>query len=332
MSRYQEILNGKTKPLGSLGRLEDLAVLIATVLKSEQPKISRPAMLVFAADHGLAEEGISAYPQSTTRHMVMNMARGGAAINSLCESLGIHLQVIDAGVKSSDSYFKNTSILSKKISADGTANALFQAAISKDQFQQCLKISYDLVDLEIKQGTNLFAFGEMGIGNSSSASLLIATILDIPLDRVVGRGTGLDDNQLAHKNRILSKVLDRIKPYEDPIEAIRHVSGFEILMMAGSMACAYRRNCIVVVDGFIATAALCIARVLEPSLDLSRVVFSHISAEHGHQLVLETLKVRPLLELGLRLGEGSGAALAVPLCISAANLMSDMASLSELDH
>lgn len=326
-------IDHKTKPLGALGQIETLALQLGLIQQSGRIELRQPQVVVFAADHGLADEGVSAYPQAVTVQMVLNMLQGGAAVNVLARQHGFGMTVVDAGVASpipalpasanspvsgNDS---PTPLLNHRM-GPGTRNMAHGPAMTEAQalatLQQGMAVVRELPG-------NVVAFGEMGIGNTSSASLLLAALSDVPLEAVVGRGTGLSDDQLTHKQRVLHKVAQLHAAARAPLAALAAVGGFEIAMMAGAMLQAASERRVVLVDGFIAGAASLVARGLNPHC-ADYMVYTHRSAEAGHRLMLNQLQAQPLLDLGMRLGEGSGALVAWPLVQSAALLMNEMAS------
>jgi nicotinate-nucleotide--dimethylbenzimidazole phosphoribosyltransferase len=317
-ARLQLKLDRKTKPTGSLGRLESLALQIGLILRDENPCLTQAQMLVFAGDHGLAARGVSAYPQDVTWQMVENFLAGGAAVSVLARQHGLALTVVDAGVR--HGFAPRDGLVVCKI-APGTADALEGPAMTDAQCTAALRAG-----VEIVQGLpgNAVLVGEMGIGNSSSAALLLARLVGLPIERCTGRGTGLDDAGLARKTEVLRQVLERHAARE-PLAVLAAFGGFEIAMMVGAVLQAAHERRVVVVDGFIAGAALLVAHALAPGV-LGYCVFAHRSGESGHALLLEHLGVAPLLDLGLRLGEGSGAALAWPLLESACRVLREMAS------
>lgn len=320
-SAIQEKLNNKTKPLGSLGKLEKLAFQIARVQGSLQPQISQPHCFIFAADHGLAQQGVSAFPQEVTAQMVLNFINGGAAINVLCQQHGIQLSVVNAGVASE--LPAHPTLLNRCIKL-GTANSYKGSAMTQQELESALSTGAELI--EQQAGSNVFIFGEMGIGNTASASLIMHLLSDIALQQCIGRGTGLDDEGLASKLVTLSHVAQRHQGYSaQPLEVLRRVGGLEIAMMCGAMLACGEQQKLFLVDGFIASAAMLIASRINPNI-LDYSVFSHLSDEHGHRLMLEQLNAQPLLQLDMRLGEGSGAATAFPLLQSAVALFNQMAS------
>jgi nicotinate-nucleotide--dimethylbenzimidazole phosphoribosyltransferase len=319
--RLQHQLDNKTKPLGSLGRIEALALQIGQILTSEAPALVAPQMVVFAADHGLAAQGVSAYPSDVTWQMVENFLAGGAAVSVLARQHGLALTVVDAGV--AKDLAPRAGLQIRKI-AGGTADASQGPAMSAAQCQAAL-----LAGAEVVRGLpgNTLLLGEMGIGNTSSAALIMSRLTGHPLAQCVGRGTGLDDAGLARKLAVLEHVLQHHVEAKEPLEVLAALGGFEIAMMCGAVLEAAAQNRVIVVDGFITSSAVLVAHALQP-LVLQRCVFAHQSDESGHARMLAHLQVKPLLHLGLRLGEGSGGALAWPLLESACRILGEMASFA----
>lgn len=277
---------------------------------------------MFAADHGLAAQGVSAYPSTVTAQMVHNFLRGGAAINVFARQHGLALQVVDAGVDAD--FAPAAGLLDRKIRR-GTRNALHQPAMTATECRQALARGMELLDT---LPGNLLVVGEMGIGNTSAASLLLARLGRVPLAECTGRGTGLDDAALARKHRVLEQVLARHEPARTPLAALAALGGLEIAMMAGALIRAASQRRILLMDGFIAGVALLVAEQLAPGTR-QYAIFGHRSAEPGHRHLLRLLDAEPLLELDLRLGEGSGAVLAYPLLQSACALLGEMASFAD---
>jgi nicotinate-nucleotide--dimethylbenzimidazole phosphoribosyltransferase len=317
----QHRIDRKTKPLGSLGRLEALAVQAGLIQGAERPVLVAPQLIVFASDHGLAARGVSAYPSDVTWQMVENFLAGGAAVSVLARQHGLALTVVDAGVAHDFGPRPDGRLLDRKV-ASGTADALVEPAMTQAQCAQAVRAGMDVV-----QGLpgNAVLLGEMGIGNTSSAALLLSRLTGADIDGCTGRGTGLDDAGLAHKRSLLREVLARHPEATAPWDVMAAFGGFEIAMLAGAAVQAASERRIVVVDGFIAGAALLWASRLVPEV-LGYCVWAHRSAEAGHRLMMDALGADPLLDLGLRLGEGSGAALAWPLVDSAVRVLNEMAS------
>jgi nicotinate-nucleotide--dimethylbenzimidazole phosphoribosyltransferase len=336
----QHRLDHLTKPQGALGRLESLALQIALWQGTERPALHEPQLVVFAADHGLAAQGVSAYPQAVTAQMVANMRAGGAAVSVLARQHGLALTVVDCGVAAEvpsepaepAAPAAGQARLVRAKSRAGTADSSLGPAMSLAECDAALAQGAALV-----QGLpgNVLLLGEMGIANTSAAALLMARLTGLPLEACVGRGTGLADTALAPQRRVLARVLERhatVREQSGALAALAAWGGLEIATMAGAVMQAWQEHRLVVVDGFITTAAVAVAAELVEggALQLSRgCVFAHASAENGHARWLSLLGVRPLLDLGLRLGEGSGAALAWPLLVSAVQLLNEMASFSE---
>ncbi|HEY3045916.1 MAG TPA: nicotinate-nucleotide--dimethylbenzimidazole phosphoribosyltransferase [Polaromonas sp.] len=318
-ARLRHKIDHKTKPVGALGALEDLALQLGLIQRRETVTLHDPQMVVFAADHGIAAEGVSAYPQAVTVQMVGNMLAGGAAINVFARQHGFTLQVVDAGVAAE--LPAHPQLLQRKI-AQGTKNLCIEPAMSPAQAHAALKAGREIV--QALPG-NVVAFGEMGIANTSAAALLLARLTGATIEDATGRGTGLGDQQLTHKQGVLLRALARHQSATEPLDVLAALGGLEIAMMSGAMLQAASERRVVLVDGFIAGSAALVAHALVPQVR-DYMVFCHRSAERGHSLLLDHLKAKPLLELGLRLGEGTGALLAWPLVQSAAHFLNEMAS------
>ena len=315
-------VDAKTKPPGSLGAVEALAARIARVQGTLTPRLRRCRLTLFAADHGVASEGVSAYPQAVTRQMVANFLAGGAAASVFARVNGVDLCVVDAGVAGAP--LDAPGLVSRRI-GPGTRNFAVEPAMTREQYEEALRAGIDLGADSGAPADAAAAFGEMGIANTSSATLVAHKLTGAPLDALTGRGTGLDDDGLARKRRVLARAAARTARRLAPEAALREYGGFEIVMMAGAMIGAARAGAVVIVDGFIASVAALAADALAPALR-DYLVFAHRSAEPGHRVVLDALGASPLLDLGMRLGEGTGALLAWPLLRSAAAMLSDMAS------
>jgi nicotinate-nucleotide--dimethylbenzimidazole phosphoribosyltransferase len=315
----QRALDNKTKPIGSLGRIEALALRIGLILGNARPQLRDPQMLVCAADHGLAARGVSAYPSDVTWQMVENFLAGGAAVSVLARQHGIGLTVVDCGVN--HDFAERDGLVVKKV-AHGTADALAGPAMSAAQCEQAIRNGREVVS---GLPGNALLLGEMGIGNTSAASMLLARLGGLVVADVTGAGTGLDADAVLRKIEVLRDVLTLHADARTPLEALAAFGGFEIATLVGAVLQAAAERRVIVVDGFIASAAVLVAAKLQPFV-LQRCVFAHRSGERGHALMLAHLKAEPLLDLGLRLGEGSGAALAWPLLVSACALLREMAS------
>ncbi|MFM9879982.1 MAG: nicotinate-nucleotide--dimethylbenzimidazole phosphoribosyltransferase [Burkholderiaceae bacterium] len=318
-ARLQHKLDHKTKPLGALGRLEALALQLGLILGSESPQLVQPQLLVCAADHGLAARGVSAYPSDVTWQMVENFLAGGAAVSVLARQHGIALTVVDCGV--AHDLAPRAGLLDKKI-APGTADSSLQPAMTPAQCAQAIANGRDVVR---SLPGNALLLGEMGIGNTSAAALLMARLTGHAIADCTGSGTGLDAAGVARKTALLAQVLALREAATKPLDVLAAFGGFEIATLLGAVLEAAQQRRVVVVDGFIATSAVLLAHALDARV-LQRCVFAHRSGERGHALMLDYLGVQPLLDLGLRLGEGSGAALAWPLLLSACAVLAEMAS------
>ncbi len=320
--QLQHKIDFKTKPLGSLGRLEKLALQIGTVQSTVSPILQNPTIVVFAADHGIAKEGVSAYPQEVTFQMVRNFLQDGAAINVFCKQNDISLKIVDAGVNYD--FEPNDNLIHAKID-NGTRNFLYQKAMTETQLQQCFDKGKEIVNSIFEKGCNIIGFGEMGIGNTSSATMLMSYLCNLPIDECVGRGTGLNDIQLENKIAILKQAQAFHGKIENPKEVLQTFSGFEIAQMCGAMLIAFEKNMLIMVDGFIATNAFLAAYKINPSI-IDNAIFCHLSDESGHQNLLNYLNAEPLLTLNMRLGEGTGCAVAYPIIKSAVSFLNNMAS------
>ncbi len=315
-------IDTKTKPLGALGQLEDLALKIGCIQSTLNPVLRNPTIVVFAGDHGIAAEGVSAYPQEVTFQMVLNFLAGGAAINVFSRQHGIALHVVDAGVNFD---FKDHPQLIKAKIGHGTRSYLQEPAMTLDQCRQALARGSEIVDEIHQSGSNVIGFGEMGIGNTSSASILMSLLCGIELEHCIGRGTGLDSTGLKHKIQLLTQAVEHHVWDGTPLSALTVFGGFEIAMMCGAFLKAAELKMLLLVDGFIATSAVLVASKFHPHV-LEYCCFSHQSDESGHQRLLEYLKAEPLLRLNMRLGEGTGAAMAYPLVQASVNFLNEMAS------
>lgn len=312
-------INNKTKPLGSLGMLEQMAKQIGLIQRTISPSINSPAILVFAGDHGIVAENVSPYPQSVTWQMVENFLADGAAINVFARQNGCALHVIDAGVNHDFGFREG--LIDRKV-ANGTRNFRVEPAMTTDQCSMALRHGQALA--ATLQG-NVLGFGEMGIGNTSAAAALMHKLTGVPVAGCVGAGAGLSQQGVDHKRRVIEEAVARYPLVSDPMDILATFGGFEIAMIAGAMLSAAERRMVLMIDGFIVTSALLVAARLQPAI-LDYCVFSHCSDERGHRHMLEHLGVRPLLQLGLRLGEGSGCALAMPLLHAAVNFLREMAT------
>jgi nicotinate-nucleotide--dimethylbenzimidazole phosphoribosyltransferase len=312
-------IDRKTKPPGSLGMLEALARQLGLIQRTVRPRLSGPAILVFAADHGVVEENISAYPQSVTWQMVENFLAQGAAINVFARQHGCALQIIDAGVN--HEFGMRPGLADRKIGR-GTRNFARGPAMTAAQCEAALRHGMELA--AALEG-NVVGFGEMGIGNTTAAAAIMHKLTGLPVADCVGAGTGLNADGILRKRQVIERAALLHADAGAPLDILAAFGGFEIAMMAGAMLAAAERRMTLLIDGFIVTAALLVAQRLQPAL-LDYCVFSHCSDEHGHALMLDHLGARPLLRLGLRLGEGTGCALALPLLQSASAFLREMAT------
>lgn len=323
VARYIDTL---TKPQGSLGRVEELAIQLGKITGEPFPQMSHPGVIIMAADHGVAREGVSAFPQEVTSQMVYNFVQGGAAINSFAKQIGARLEIVDIGVLQD---MEDESITHRKV-RNGTGNIAQENAMTHEQAEQCIEIGMNIACKQIEQGVKCLIAGDMGIGNTTSSSAIIAccsqysSLEDIAT--IVGIGTGINTKQLEHKQQIVHKALHFHQPHsDDPIDILAKIGGLEIGGMVGVMLGAAEQRKPIIVDGLISTAAALVAVKLCPHVR-DYMIFAHLSQEPGHRQALELLQARPLLDLNLRLGEGSGAALAYPLVQAAANMLADMAT------
>ncbi len=320
-SRQQQL----TKPAGSLGRLEDIAIQMAGISGQPLPNIQQKAVIIMAGDHGVTREGVSAYPANVTAQMVYNFLRGGAAINALAHHAGAKVIVVDVGVAADISH---PGLLSRKV-AFGTADMLLEPAMTQAQMLEAIQVGIDVCDALLEQGVDLVATGDMGIGNTTASSAIAAALLQTPVALVTGYGTGISDEQLAHKIQVIEKALARHTPNpEDPFDILMKVGGLEIAGLVGVVVAAASRRVPLVIDGFISGAAALVAVEFNP-LIREYLLAGHASVERGHRLILERLGLSPLLDLQLRLGEGTGAILAMSVIEAALHAHCEMATFEE---
>lgn len=324
-NELQHKIDFKTKPLGALGHLEYLAHKIGMVQKTVSPQLLQPHMVVFAADHGIASAGVSAYPQEVTYQMVMNFLSGGAAINVFCRQQGIEIRIVDAGVNFD--FPEGLELIDKKV-RKSSRNMLKEPAMTEKEYLQALENGRSVVSEIAETGCNIIGFGEMGIGNTSASSLMMSRLFDLPAADCIGRGTGLDDEQLQRKISILSEVLQQYPRIQTADEVAQTFGGLEIVQMMGAMDEAFKQGMLIMVDGFIASIAVAAVSKKNPEI-LKNCIFCHVSDENAHQKLLELLGQKALLNLNLRLGEGTGCALAYPLIQSAVNFLNEMSSFED---
>jgi len=313
-----------TKPLGALGRLERIAVTLAAMQRTRQPALDRVRIVVFAADHGVVAEGVSAYPQAVTAAMVRNFARGGAAIGVLARTCGAELEVVDVGTLTGLEPLPG--VLDQRV-GPGTANLARAPAMTLSQLDAALDAGREAAERAAAAGAQLFIGGEMGIGNTTAATALGCRLLNLPAGGLTGPGTGLDAAGVRRKTAVIEQAL-ALHPAAEPLAALRYLGGFEIAALAGAYLRCGQAALPVLVDGFVATAAALVALRLRPAL-ADWLIYAHCSAEPGHRRLLSALGAEPLLDLGMRLGEGSGAAVALPLLRAAVALHNGMATFAE---
>jgi nicotinate-nucleotide--dimethylbenzimidazole phosphoribosyltransferase len=318
-------LNGLTKPLGSLGRLEEVATRLVEIRQEERPRFPKKAIFTLAADHGVTDEGVSAYPKAVTQQMVLNFLAGGAAINVLSRHLGTEVAVVDIGVDGDLSEARG--LIHAKVRR-GTRNMVQEPAMNEAELHAALDVGIQLADWAAKQGHALIGTGEMGIGNTTAASAITAGLTGRPVAQVTGRGTGLDELGLSRKVEVIERALEVNRPHSsDSLDVLRKVGGLEIAGLTGLIVGAASRRIPVVIDGFISTAAAAVACKLEPKVR-AYIFAGHRSSEPGHAALLEIIGDAPLLDLQMRLGEGTGAALAMNLIDAAAKILDEMATFS----
>ncbi|SDW88331.1 nicotinate-nucleotide-dimethylbenzimidazole phosphoribosyltransferase [Lutibacter oricola] len=316
-------INNKTKPLGSLGTLETIAEKLCLIQNTLTPKLNKPTMLVFAGDHGIVNNHpVSSCPQEVTPQMVINFLEGGAGINVFCKQHGFDLSVVDAGVNYDFEVHKE--LINAKIDY-GTKDYSLEPAMTKEQCEKAFEVAGEIVTQKHKNGSNIISFGEMGIGNTSSASLLMSAITKLSIETCIGVGAGLTDKGLANKIEILTNVYKFHGVSENPLVNLQNFGGFEVAMMTGAMLKAAELKMTLIIDGFIATSSLLVAQAINKNV-LDYCLFGHVSNEQGHIKMLNFLNATPILHLGLRLGEGTGAAIAYPIIQSAAIFINQMAS------
>ncbi len=329
--QIQQRIDQKTKPLGALGVMESLAAQLALIQSQgldhavEKIAINKPTVVVFAGDHGIADEGVSIAPSAVTQQMVINFLNGGAGVNCFCRANDVEMFVVDAGILFPVD-MDAPNFIRQRI-GERTNNFAKQAAMTVQQAEQGIEMGKSFVTSLIKQGSNLVMFGEMGIANTSSAAAILAALTDLDVEQCVGLGTGINPEQYAKKLALVTQGVVRCKGLS-PIEVLAEVGGFEIAQIVGGFLAAAEQGVAVIVDGFIVSAAAYIAILINPTCR-EFMIFAHQSDESGHKLLLAEMQAQPLLQLGLRLGEGTGAVLSVALIRSAAEFYNSMASFAE---
>ena len=328
IEKIQAKIDNLNKPKGSLGRLEELALQICMIQQTLEPKLTHPSHLLLGGDHGIEREGVSVSPREVTWQQMINFTHGGGGVNMFCRQHGFDLSIVDVGVDHDLSQVPG--ILNRKI-ARGTKNFLYEPAMSEAEYQQALTVGIDLVDACQKKGCNILSIGEMGIGNTSPSSIWMHLFCNIPLEECIGAGSGLNNDGIRHKYEVLSKAVDGFygangKPIQptQPIPAIlAYFGGFEMVAAIGAMLRATELRMIILVDGFIMTACALAACQLRPEVK-EFMIFAHCGDESGHKKMLDFLGAKPLLNLGLRLGEGTGALCAYPIVDSAVRMINEM--------
>ena len=324
----QKKIDNLNKPKGSLGRLESLALQIALIQQTDSPALHHPCHILFGGDHGIEREGVSFSPREVTWQQMVNYTRGGGGVNMFCRQHGFELKIVDVGVDYDFDHEAFPLIIDRKI-AHGTENFLHRPAMTPDQWQRALAIGAEQVEECHAKGCNIISFGEMGIGNTSPSSVLMHLFLGVPLDRCVGAGSGLSDEGIRHKYEILKRAVDNFhsttpcSPSCDAEKVCAYFCGFEMAAAIGGMLQAASRRMTILVDGFIMTACMLAARAIDANV-MDYAVFGHCGDEGGHRIMLDALGAQPLLHLGLRLGEGTGAICAYPIVQSAVNMINEM--------
>lgn len=313
-------INNLTKPKGSLGRLEEMALQIALIQQTLTPALHKPQNIIFAADHGIVDEGVSLSPKEVTWQQLSNFLHGGAGVNFLCRQHGFELKIVDAGVDYDLPYEKG--IIDMKVRR-GTRNYLYEAAMTKEEMKLCIKRGAEVVRRCHEEGSNVLSFGEMGIGNTSSSSLWMTYFTGIPLEQCVGAGSGLNQQGIRHKYEVLKRSMENYNGDGSATDIIRYFGGLEMVMAVGAMLQAAELKMLILVDGFIMTNCMLAAMQLCPAVK-DYAIFGHCGDESGHKLILEYMQAKPLINLGLRLGEGTGAICAYPLVDSAVRMINEM--------
>lgn len=323
----QQKIDNLTKPKGSLGMLERIALRVGMIQQSLTPELCGPQNLLFAADHGVVDEGISLSPKEITWQQTLHFVRNsGTGIGFLCRQHGFRLKVIDAGVDFD--FPADCGVIDRKI-RKGTSNYLYGAAMTVDEFDRCLDVGAEMVDRAVDEGCNVLSFGEMGITNTSSSSIWMHRFADVPLAECIGAGSGLDSEGIRHKYDVLRRAVENYRGDGSPADWMRWFGGFEMMMAVGGMLRAAERKVTILVDGFIMSACMLAASKLFPEV-LDYALFGHVGDEQGHRRLLEAMHAEPILHLGLRLGEGSGAVCAYPIVESAVRMLNEMDSFQAM--
>ena len=323
LAAIQEKIDNLNKPKGSLGRLEELAMQICLIQQTLEPSLAHPCHLLLGGDHGIEREGVSVSPREITWQQMINFTRGGGGVNMFCRQHGFKLRIVDVGV---DYDFSDVDVIIDRKIARGTKNFLYEPAMSEEEFNRAIQIGSDLVDDCIAEGCRILSIGEMGIGNTSPSSIWMSVFGDIPLKNCIGAGAGLDNDGIRHKYEVLSKALKNYQASIHQPSTISHLTyfgGFEMISAIGAMLRAAEHHLIILIDGFIMTACAIAAIRLYPAAQ-DYMIFTHCGDESGHKMMLDIVDARPLLHLGLRLGEGTGALCAFPIIDSAVRMMNEM--------
>ena len=323
----QDKVDNLTKPKGALGRLEDLAIQIGAIQQTLEPRLSHPCHIVFAGDHGIAAEGVSPSPQAVTHQMIVNFLNGGAGVNFLARQHHFDLSIVDAGVNFD--FSPETPVINCKI-RKSTRNYLHESAMTRDEMELALTRGAECVELCYNEGCNVIGFGEMGITNTSSSSLWMTYLTGIPLDKCIGAGCDHTGTIVAHKYNVLKKSMENYRGNASPENIMQYFGGYEMVMAVGAMLKAAELKMIILVDGFIMTNCLLAASKLYPEV-LAYCIFGHQGDEAGHKLLLDYLNAKPILNLGLRLGEGTGALCAYPIIDSAVRMINEMNSFKTIE-
>lgn len=321
----EDKINNLTKPKGSLGTLEKIALQIGLIQQTLSPALHHPVNVIYASDHGIADEGVSKSPKEVTRQVIHNFLNGGAGVCFLARQHGFELKIVDGGV---DFDFPSIPRLIDRKIRKGTRNFLYEAAMTQEEMELALQYGADIVSDCYREGCNVISFGEMGIGNTAASSMWMTCLTDIPLIDCVGAGSGLDDGGIRHKYNVLKQSLDNYPGQRDVTDVMRYFGGYEMVMAVGGMLRAAELKMVILVDGFIMTNCVLAASRLYPDM-LPYCIFGHCGDESGHKRVLDALGAEPLLNLGLRLGEGSGSVCAYPIVDSAVRMINEMHSFRQ---
>lgn len=328
--QLQNKIDNLNKPKGSLGRLETLAMQIGMVQQTLSPELKHPCHILFGADHGIEREGVSFSPREVTWQQMINYGRGGGGVNMFCRQHGFDLRVVDVGVDYDFDKAAHSHIIDRKI-AYGTRNFLHEAAMTEEEMERALNTGCEQVSACYAEGCNIISFGEMGIGNTSPSSIFMHLLLDIPMEKCVGAGSGLPSEGVRHKLEVLSRAVERTKGQTlTAHDVIREYGGYELVAAIGGMIQAAKLGMLILVDGFIMTACMLAASRLDPQV-MENAVFGHCGDEGGHRIMLNAMGAEPLLHLGLRLGEGTGALCAYPIVQSAINMINEMDNFSHAE-